>query len=123
MSLFTNPVVLNDGVGDRTFNFRGQDTSAREMVGLWVEPAADLAEQSKLVVKHDESSSTLIRRLVQFKVHKPLADGVTYKMITVNFTVAYHPEHDEADVLAAIALSGDAQAESGFASSLLDGFI
>jgi len=46
MGLFTNPVVLNDGVGARTFSFRAQQSDKKSIVGDYIEDAAAIADES-----------------------------------------------------------------------------
>lgn len=124
MSLFTNPVTLNNGV-DHIFNFRSQvldTTSKKAIVGEWVEDAAPLVDDSKIVVKHDSSSATVRRRLLQRKVNKTTTTR-GYRPITVNLTVAYDVEHTNAQVEAELLLIKDALAEATFAANFLGGHI
>lgn len=124
MSLFSNPVTLNNGA-DHIFTFRSQvldTTSKNAIVGEWVEGAAPLVDDSKLVVKHDSSSQTVRRRLLQRKVNKNTTTR-GYRPITVNITVAYDVEHTNAQVEAEILLVKDALAEATFAANFLGGHI
>ena len=123
MALFTNPVALNDGVADKTFSFRAQLPDKKAVVGEWIETAASIAEESKLVVKHDASSPTVRRRLLQRSINVLLADGVTRKPVTCNLTVTYHPSHAEADVAKAMKIVADGVAEAGFTTNFLRGLI
>lgn len=124
MSLFTNPVTLNNGA-DHIFTFRSQvlDSSAKKaIVGEWIESAAPLVDDSKLVVKHDSSSATVRRRLLQRKVNKSTTTR-GYRPITVNITVAYDVEHTVSQVEAELLLIKDALAEANFAANFLGGHI
>ena len=123
MGLFTNPVVLNDGTADKTFSFRAQLPDKKAVVGEWIEAAAPLADDSKIIVKHDASSPTTRRRLLQRTVNVLLADGVTRKPVTCNLTVTYHPSHAEADVAKAVKLIADSVAEATFVANFLRGLI
>lgn len=124
MPLFSNPVTLNNGA-DHIFTFRSQvfDSSAKKaIVGEWVEGAAPLIDDSKLVVKHDSSSATVRRRLLQRKVNKATTTR-GYRPITINITVAYDTEHTNAQVEAELLLVKDALAEATFAANFLGGHI
>lgn len=123
MALFTNPVALNDGVADKTFSFRAQLPDKKAVVGEWIENAAPLADDSKIIVKHDATSPTVRRRLLQRSVNVLLGDGVTRKPVTCNLTVTYHPLHAEADVAKALKIIADAVAEAGFTVNFLRGLI
>lgn len=122
--LFTNPITLNNGA-DHVFSYRSQimDSSAKKaIIGEWVENAAPLADESKIVVKHDSSSATVRRRLVQRKVNRvTITRGA--RPITVNLTIAHDVEHTNAQVEAEIALVKDILAEATFAANLLGGHI
>lgn len=123
MGLFGNPVVLNDGVADKTFSFRAQLPDKKAVVGEWIETAAPLADESKIIVKHDASSPTVRRRLLQRTINVLLADGVTRKPVTCNLTVTYHPSHAEADVAKTVKIIADSVAEATFVANFLRGLI
>lgn len=123
MGLFGNPVVLNDGVADKTFSFRAQLPDKKAVVGEWIETAAPLADESKIIVKHDTSSPTVRRRLLQRTINVLLADGVTRKPVTCNLTVTYHPSHAEADVAKTVKIIADSVAEATFVANFLRGLI
>lgn len=123
MGLFTNPVVLNDGVADKTFSFRAQLPDKKAVVGEWIETAASLADESKIIVKHDTSSPTARRRLLQRTINVLLADGVTRKPVTCNLTVTYHPSHAEAEVAKTVKIIADSVAEATFVANFLRGLI
>ena len=123
MGLFTNPVVLNDGVADKTFSFRAQLPDKKAVVGEWIETAAPLADESKIIVKHDATSPTVRRRLLQRTANVLLADGITRKPVTCNLTVTYHPSHAEADVAKTVKIIADSVAEATFVANFLRGLI
>lgn len=124
MPLFSNPVTLNNGA-DHIFTFRSQvydPSSKKAIIGEWIETAAPLADDSKFVVKHDSSSATVRRRLLQRKVNRATTTR-GLRPITVNLTVAYDVEHTDVQVEAELALMKDVFAEATFAANLLDGLI
>jgi hypothetical protein len=123
MSLFTDPVTLNDGSSDHIFNTRNQITGLKsgQFGRVWIESAAAAAVASLVTVKHDESSATLRRRLVQYKYNATITDGVTYKPITANFSVIAHPEHTDAQVTVACGVIEAALAVAGFAAAFNEG--
>lgn len=124
MPIFANPVTLNNGA-DHIFSFRNQvydTTSKKAIIGEWIEKAASLADDSRIVVKHDTSSPTVRRRLVQRKVNRSTTTR-GLRPITINLTVAYDVEHTDAHVEAEIALVKDMLAEATFAANFLDGDI
>lgn len=121
MSLFTNPVTLNNGA-DHIFTFRNQLSDKKSVGGEWVEPAAPLADDSKIVSKHDASSATVVRSLVSRKVNRTTPTR-GMRPITVNLTVAYDKEHTNAMVEAEVALVKDILAEATFAANLLNRMI
>ena len=124
MPLFTNPVTLNNGA-DHIFSFRNQlfdSSNKKAIIGEWIEQAAPLADDSKIVVKHDSSSLTVRRRLLQRKVNRTTTTR-GLRPITINLTVAYDVEHTDAHVEAEIALVKDMFAEETFAANFLDGYI
>lgn len=120
--LFSNPVVLNDGTNDRTFTFRAQLNEAKSTVGEWIEPAATLRAESKVVVKHDSSQKSVRRRLLKHTIYSAVAADV-YKPINVNFTIAYDPAHAESDLVKAAKIVGDALAEATFLQNFLRGLV
>lgn len=122
MPLFTDPILLNDGNADRSFSFRAQLNEGKTVVGEWVEPAAELSQQSGLIVKHDTSKSTTARRLLQRTAYLHIADG-TFKKCTVNITVQHHPEHTLADITKQVNIIKDAVSEATFVNNFLKGLI
>lgn len=124
MPLFTDPLVLNDGTVNRTFSFRAQLADNNSVVGEWIEPAGTLQKDAKLVVKHDEKiTSTTRRRLLQCRGNYVIADGVTLKPITVNFTITHHKEHTLAQITELVTLIRDATGEADFVSNLSHGLV
>jgi hypothetical protein len=123
MSLFSDPITLNDGSADHIFAKRNDLTGmkAGSYGSLWIESAAAQAVSSKMTVKHDESSATVRRRLLQYKYNATIADDETYKPITVNLSLANHPEHTDAQVTVALGVIRDALAEAGFDAAFNDG--
>lgn len=123
MGLFTDPVALNDGVSSKTFSFRAQLPDKKAVVGEWIEADASLVDESKLIVKHDASSPTVRRRLLQRTINVLLADGVTRKPVTCNLTVTYHPSHSEAEVAKTVKIIANSVAETTFVANFLRGLI
>jgi hypothetical protein len=123
MSLFTDPVTLNDGSADHIFNTRNQITGLKsgQFGRVWIESAAAAAVASLFTVKHDESSATLRRRLIQYKYNALIADGVTYKPITGNYSVINHPEHTDAQIAVVCGVIEAALAVAGFAAAFNEG--
>lgn len=112
MGLYANPVTFVVNTVSRIFNFRAQLPDAKSIVGEYFEPAASLATQQAIVVKHDVSNASRTRSVIQFSNMKPIADG-TLKKQTVNVSYIGHPEHSVADKddlleLAAVATSAQA---------------
>lgn len=123
MGIFTDPLVINDGTADRTFNFRSQLPDKKAVVGEWVEPAAPLTDDSRILIKHDTSSPTNRRRLLQVVSSCLLADGVTRKPIVINMTVTYHPSHSEVDITKRVKLLIAAASKVSFPGNFLRGLI
>lgn len=90
--------------------------------GEWVEPSAPLAEDSKLIVKHDSSNSVMRRRLLQRMSKAAIADG-TLKPVTINITITHHCEHTKADIAKQFALTKDATNEAAFLDNFLMGLL
>lgn len=119
MGLFTDPLVINDGTADRTFNYRAQlsinDTTASE----YVEPAASAAARSLLTVKHTVSKTMRPRHLLQRSEFKSIgdADG-TLDSIVVNLTIACNAGHTDAMVEEQLNLILAAAQETGFVANM-----
>jgi len=111
MGLFTS-LIFNNGTA-HTFVFRGQLPDSKSVVGEYIEPAAASTSQVKLDVKHDETSKTVFRSLLQYKVYIAGADSILAP-ITVNFTVVYSKKHAAADVILAQKLLAAAVADASF---------
>lgn len=95
MSLFTtDPVVANDGTADHSFTFISQLPDSKQVIGEYVEKAAASPLASKLVVKHDTNGASIRRRLFSRRLNVLSSDGVTYKPVTINYSIAYDREHD-----------------------------
>lgn len=117
MGLFTDPLVLDT---DHTFSFRGQEFDKKSIVGVYVEPAAALAAESKLVVKHDQGGAAS-RHLLQRTIKRiPTADSTAgLRRITMNFTVVADPLFSEAECLEEFAIIVDALGEANVLKNLL----
>lgn len=125
MALFSDPVVLNDGVdAARSFEFGGQikDTIAQK-ASEWIETGADSQAESRIHVKHMEAKSGQKRHLVQTAMLYDTdtdADGnVKLAPIVINTTVSHDPRALEADILLQFTLHLDALAESGVLAGLV----
>lgn len=123
MGIFVDPLVANDGTNDRTFNFRSQLPDKKSVVGEWVEPAAPLTDDSRIIIKHDTTSPVIRRRLMQHTQQVLLADGVTRKPVTVNLTLTYHSSHSEANITKCVKIAMAAMTKATFISNFLRGLI
>jgi hypothetical protein len=125
MALFTDPVVLDDGVdAARSFEFGGQvKDSIASKASEWIETAADAQSESKIMVKHMEANSGQKRHLVQTAMLYDTdtdADGnVKLAPIIVNTTVSHDPRALEADILLQFTLHLDALSETGVLAGLV----
>lgn len=122
MALLTTPLVLNDGTTDHTFESRGPLTSLRknQTGGDYIEEAAALADDSKIVVLHDNSKPSAPRHLLQYtnkKVPASATDGVRQQK-TFNMTFVGSEEFSDAEVLADFTLFLDLLAETGLINDL-----
>lgn len=122
--VFINPVTLNDGTADRSFAFRAQitDKSGKSIVGEWIEPAAPIADDSKITIRHDVSSTKVRRRNMRVS-SMALVDATTRKMLTVNISIAYDPSHNETDITKHFKLAIDAASEATFLSNFIRGLV
>lgn len=118
MGLFTS-LVFNNGTA-HTFVERGQIPDPKSIVREYIEPAAASAALSKLTVKHDISSKTVKRSLLQRRVMVAGSDGVLYP-ITVNFTATFNPKHAAADVVLEQKLLAAAVADTTFHANFVQG--
>lgn len=97
MGLFTNPVTLNNGTA-RSFEFVGQTldaTASKAMVGNYLESAAAAEVASKIISKHEISTKTYQRSLLQRSVNAPTSASVL-RPITVNLSLTYDKFHTSA---------------------------
>lgn len=117
MGLFTNPIVLDT---DHSFSFRGQEYDKKSTVGVYVEPAAALAAESSLIVKHDRSGA-VARHLLQRSIKRtPAADTTAgLKRITLNFTVTADPLFSDTEVAEEFAIIKAALNASNVLKNLL----
>lgn len=122
MGLFTSPVTLNNGAA-HIYSFKGQLPDPKSMIGQYVEAAAAAALKQIILVKQDERSATVVRRLLSFKCEKTIADGITYKPITVNLTAIYHPQHTSTQVSDQIKLVPAACGATDFYTNFLLGYV
>jgi hypothetical protein len=113
MSLWTSPVTFTVNTIARIFNFRAQLPDDNAVVGEWIEPAAALAAASKFTVKHS-TRTNLIRSLLQYSCKKTVADGVTLKPMTCNFTIICDPEHTAVQQDEVIDMMKAAISDAGF---------
>ena len=118
MGLFTS-LTFNNGTA-HTFVERGQIPDSKSIVREYIEPAASSAAQSKLTVKHDITSKTVKRSLLQRRVMVAGSDGVLYP-ITVNFTVTFNPKHAAADVVLEQKLLTAATSDTTFHANFVQG--
>lgn len=127
MPIFTDPVILNDGTatpgGDHSFTFRAQLQDKKSVVGEWVEPGSPTSSESRIVIKHDATSTLLRRRLLQRSTSVLLPDNVSMKPITVNLTVTHHPLHNLNDVEKQVNVVKSAVLTPNFVRNLMQGLI
>lgn len=121
MGLFTDPVTLIDGAAaSRTFHFRNQEPNDRSLIGVYIEPAAESDEKSKIIVKHDQKSP-VPRHLLQRSTYvhpSGNTDDNEKKLITVNLTVVASDEFSDAEIESELIILLDAIDESGFLSNM-----
>lgn len=123
MSLLTSPLVLVDGaVANRTFSFRAQQPSKKGIVADYIEDAAAIADDSLIVVKHDDSGSStrhLLQRRYSVVPASLAATTAERKRMTFNFTVVADSEFTVSEVENEFTLFLDLLAET----DLIDGLI
>jgi hypothetical protein len=124
MGLFTSPVTLNDGVGDRIFAFRSQVFDKKSVVGEYIETAAALSANSVIRVKHDPNSP-VPRHLLQRTVFLAPAADATGKLyqVTQNYTIVASSLFTDAELLPENVLFRDALGEANVMKSLLQNLI
>lgn len=120
MSIFTNPVTLNNGVA-RVFNFRAQLPHARQIIGEWIESGVAVVSAYFIRIKHDVTP-TRARRLIGVSVNKPILDG-SNRPVTVNLTLTHHPEHTTAQCDEALLLQKAIVSVAGISTPLVQGQI
>lgn len=121
MGLFSNPVVLTDGVdATRNFSFRAQRADTKSTVGDYIEDSSQpIAAESLLVVKHDTRSVPrhLLQRSIK-RVPTSATDGVR-KQITANLTITADAAFTDAEIQTEVNILIDAAQESGFVLGML----
>jgi hypothetical protein len=117
MGLFTNPVVLNNGTA-RSFEYVGQTLDQKAMVGNYIESAAGAEIASKLVSRHEISTKTYQRSLLQRTVMCANTAGIL-KPITVNLSAAYDKLHESADVALELRLMAAVLAATNFDANFI----
>lgn len=126
MGLFTNPVVLTDGVdATRNFYFRAQRADAKSVVGDYIEDSSQpIAAESVLVVKHDVRK--VPRHLLQRTINRrPAAVAATEPLskITMNFTVTADKAFTPAELQTELNILIDAISKEYFLTNMLSGMI
>lgn len=122
MGLFTDPMTLVDnGSSNRTFSWRAQLYEPGATVGEYIETAATVASNSKLVVKHSTTSKGIKRHLVQrtmtFDITADPSDG--NEPIVCNFTISHHPAATWSQISDQVVILIDALGESDFVSNII----
>lgn len=119
MGLFST-LVFNNG-SDHTFVEQGQILSPNnQIVRRYIEPAAATELQSVLTVKHDMSSKTVQRGLLQRTCMLLGADGKYYPY-TSNFTSIFNKQCTEAAVVLEQKLLAACIANSTFHANFVKG--
>lgn len=126
MGLFTNPVVLTDGVDvTRNFSFRAQRADQKSTVGDYIEDSSQpIAAESLLVVKHDSKGTP--RHLLQRSINRrPAAWAATEPLarITANFTLTADKAFTAAELQTEVNILIDAMQEANFVNNFLSGLI
>lgn len=126
MGLFTNPVVLTDGVDvTRNFSFRAQRSDTKSIVGDYIEDSSQpIAAESLLVVKHDTRSTP--RHLLQRSINRrPAAWAATEPLapITLNLTITANKAFTAAELQTELNILIDAAQEANFVNNMLSSMI
>jgi len=125
MSIFTTPLTLNDGTGDRIFNFQYQEPGV--LVGRYIETAALASAVSLLRVSHTTAKSGTKRHLLQrvetCALVSPSESEPSEAPITVNITVNHHPKALAADVEEQLNIALAAAGITGFTAVFMAGNI
>lgn len=119
MGLFSNPMTVNDGSGDRVFQFRSQRPDNRSVIGDYIETAAESSANSLITVKHDLRATAVNRALIQrvYKVAPAAGDGTLYQ-ITQNYTLVASPLFTSTELIPEFSLFLDILSESGVLAGL-----
>jgi hypothetical protein len=132
MALWTNPIVVSDDGGtttDRSFSFLAQDVSnPNSVTGVWIEDAADVTAESKVVAKHDQRtlSKGFKRDLVSRRVMMhPALDTETDDLqpLTLNITLVGDSRFSTAEIQPELNILIDLISQAGFVTSLRQGKI
>lgn len=132
MALFTNPVVLSDDGGsttDRSFSFLSQDVSnPNSVTGVWIEDAANVSAESKMVIKHDQRTlkNGFRRDLLSRTVKLLPAAGAEEdgpQLVTINLTITASSLFTAAELQGEVNLLIDAAEESNFLLGMRQGKI
>ena len=118
MGLFTS-LVFNNGT-NHTFVDIGQLPDPKAIVRKYVESGVNQSLKSVFLVKHDVSSKTVRRSLLQRTMMVAGSDGVLYP-ITVNFTVTCNQKHADSDVVLQQKLLASAVADVSFHANFAAG--
>lgn len=124
MALFTDPVVLNDGVdAARSFTKGGPiESPGANISSFWYESAAAVATESRIYVKHMVAKSGQKRHLVQiaqnYNTNADANGNSVSAPIIVSFTIAHHPDAKDSDIELQYTLAKDALAEDILAGLL-----
>lgn len=127
MSLFTTPLTLNDGTGDRIFDYQYQEPGAT-IAARYNEPAASGSSESRLRAAHmDIKKSGRKRHLLQSSelvaLVEPGALDPASDTIVCNVTIEHHPKHAVADIEKRLKLVLAAAGIVGFTLSIVQGDI
>jgi len=132
MALWTDPISLSDDGGsttDREFSFLNQDVSSPNSVtGVWIEDAADVTAESKMIVKHDQRTLAkgFKRDLVSYRVKlHPAADTETDDLqpLTFNTTITGDSRFSTAEIQEGLNIHIDSMQQTGFLANLRQGKI
>lgn len=121
MGLFTNPVVLNNGVA-RSFEFLGQGNENSALVGIYLETAAALAENSRIFSRYDKNIKSLRRGNLKI-VKNYLTSASVYEPVTMNISFIGHPLHAQTDIENHLKLGAAAMAATDFYAKFVKGVI
>lgn len=120
MGLFTNPVTLSDGVGNRIFAYRSPIYDKKSIVAEYIETAAAIAAKSILRVKHDPSGSSPRHLLQRTTYRAPAASPLVLLPITCNFTVVASELFTDVEVNTEVQILKNAVLVADFTKSFLN---